>query len=380
MRGRLTGMFFRLTSGYLFWVLSSFLIAIFAFNCSGDNNDDDQGDDDSSDDDLGDDDDTQPPLLALEAVEPSSGGASVSTQMILSGTGFAEGMVILVGSIHAENITVESDTQATAFFPPIPATECGPRTVTIELNEQRVSLENAFDYFFDEDPIIFVHGWTFGAWEWQMMIGRFRDLGYPEEYLAAIDYDDPVGSNVPQARDELPPFVDEVLAATGAEKVDVVAHSAGGISSRLWIRFFGGGDKVRDYLSLAGTHHGTVWSCAFTWTGDGARETCPAYADQNESVNNVQWDLNGSPDEPDVDETPFGVEDGGGISWNAIWSDADVIDVPPMTSCLNQQSRNDCDDPVNIAVHGVGHIELARDAEVFQIVVDRLRVHNVSKP
>ena len=361
-------------------------LAMASSGCTGDTGDDDEadddlGDDDAADDDSGDDDDdAQPPALALGGVEPPSGGASVTTRVTLSGEGFFEGMTVQVGDVFATNVVVESGERATADFLPVPAIDCGRYAVTVRLVDQSASLPDAFEYIFDEDPIVFVHGWTFGAWEWETMIARFRDLGYPEGCLAPIDYDDPVGSNIPQARDELAPFVDEVLAHTGAEKVDVVAHSAGGLSSRLWIKQFGGGERVRDYVSLSGTHHGTVWSCAFTWTGDGAAETCPAYADQEESVNGVQWDLNGDPDAPDVDETPFGVEDGGGITWNALWTDADLIDIPPTTSCLNQQSRNDCSDSINVAIHGVGHIEMATDPEVFQIVLDRLRAHNVNRP
>jgi len=209
---------------------------------------------------------------------------------------------------------------------------------------------------------------------------RFKSEGYPDDRLFAITFTDSSGTNVVNARDELPPFVADVLARTGADKVDIVAHSNGGMATRLWILQHGGGALVRDYVSLSGTHHGTQMACIGGWMGEAAREQCPPYAGQAESVNGVQWALNGDPDVRDVDETPFGVEDGGGIYWNALWTDSDLIDVPPHTCCLNQAWRGDCSSPVNIRFSGVGHIEMASDPNVFAVTRELVRLHNRSKP
>jgi len=212
------------------------------------------------------------------------------------------------------------------------------------------------------------------------MIERFKEAGYPDDYLAAIKFSSSLQSNVINARDELPAFVDEVLERTGAEKVDIISHSVAGLSTRLWIKYYGGNDKVRDYVSLSGTHHGTITTCIATWLGEGAAEQCPPYANEEESVNEVQWLLNGDPDTDDVDETPFGVEDGGGIYYNAFRTDGDIIDLPQQTCCLNQKFRNDCSDPVNFQFHGVGHMQMPYDESVFQATLDRVRMHNTSKP
>jgi pimeloyl-ACP methyl ester carboxylesterase len=298
----------------------------------------------------------------------------------LTGDGFNQDLEVFVGDQPAQSVVVQSLTQATAFFPPVDLTACGRKDVRVERDGQSAFLADAFEYYFDEDPIVFVHGFVLNSGEWNVMMNRFRDLGYPDDALWAISFSDSLQSSRINARDELAPYVDNVLAVTGAEKVDIVAHSMGGLSTRLWIGFYGGAEKVRDYVSLSGTHHGTVTSCLVTWLGDGAAETCPAYADEDQSVNNVQWDLNGDPDLPDVDETPFGVEDGGDIYWNALRTDADMIDVPANTCCLNQSYQGDCSDPINVEVHGVGHIEMAFDPEVFDLTQNIIRAHNISKP
>ncbi|MEU4315590.1 alpha/beta fold hydrolase [Nocardia sp. NPDC024068] len=53
-------------------------------------------------------------------------------------------------------------------------------------------------------------------------------------------------------------FVDRVLAATGAGKVNIVGHSQGGVSSRQYIQFEGGADKVHHLMTFGATHHGTT--------------------------------------------------------------------------------------------------------------------------
>lgn len=52
-------------------------------------------------------------------------------------------------------------------------------------------------------------------------------------------------------------FVDRVLAATGAEAVDIVAHSQGGTVASRYLKFEGGRAKVRTVVSYGATFHGT---------------------------------------------------------------------------------------------------------------------------
>jgi triacylglycerol lipase len=56
----------------------------------------------------------------------------------------------------------------------------------------------------------------------------------------------------------IPPFVDDVLAQTGATHVDLIGHSQGGLLGRYYIKFLGGAAKVDRFVGLATAHYGTL--------------------------------------------------------------------------------------------------------------------------
>lgn len=51
--------------------------------------------------------------------------------------------------------------------------------------------------------------------------------------------------------------IEEVLQETGADKVDIVAHSYGGVYTRYFIKNLDGGDKIEHFISISSPHKGT---------------------------------------------------------------------------------------------------------------------------
>lgn len=54
--------------------------------------------------------------------------------------------------------------------------------------------------------------------------------------------------------------VDELCAETGAERIDYVAHSMGGLAARFYIRHLGGATRIRRLITIATPHRGTIWA------------------------------------------------------------------------------------------------------------------------
>ncbi len=94
------------------------------------------------------------------------------------------------------------------------------------------------------------------------------------EEIEVVSFEDPVGSNRAHAR-ELVRSILSLRERTDSERVDVVAHSMGGLATRYYVAN-GGAEEVRRIVFLATPHRGTM-SAYLVW-GQGAREREPGSA------------------------------------------------------------------------------------------------------
>ncbi|CAG6391930.1 alpha/beta hydrolase [Streptomyces cocklensis] len=107
-------------------------------------------------------------------------------------------------------------------------------------------------------PVVFVHGFTGSASNWTTAESVFIANGYSSGELFAYQYDW-TQSNKNSAAG-LATFVKQVLARTGAQQVDIVNHSMGGLVSDWYIKELGGQPYVRHLASIAGANHGTTYA------------------------------------------------------------------------------------------------------------------------
>lgn len=124
-------------------------------------------------------------------------------------------------------------------------------------------------------PIVLVHGTGIGMLDtWSEFSPRLAAEGfcvYALNYGGAPEIFPPhriswgVG-DITESAAELAKFVDEVLAHTGADQVDIVGHSQGGVTARQYIGFNGGADpstpdrnKVGSLVTLGTPHTGTTF-------------------------------------------------------------------------------------------------------------------------
>ncbi|MCF6521531.1 triacylglycerol lipase [Streptomyces sp. JJ36] len=163
------------------------------------------------------------------------------------------------------------------------------------------------------DPVLFVHGYKGGAWNWFDMIDDFEGAGYPSDRLHAMSYD-PFQSNATtaaQVREE----ADALRARTGASRIDIVTHSMGGLSSRHYLKFLGGTAHVDDWVSLGGPNHGTNLAGICSWL----ITSCKELKAGSDFLNR----LNAG------DETP------GTVNYGTFWSSCDEFINPDSSTLLS---------------------------------------------
>ncbi|MHA2330378.1 MAG: alpha/beta fold hydrolase, partial [Candidatus Hodarchaeales archaeon] len=218
-----------------------------------------------------------------------------------------------------------------------------------------------------QNPILFLHGVmkSHGDFTWmkKWFKANFKANGWPDTALYAYNFDDrnncSLLSNINNAN-KIKQWVEDILNETGAEKIDLVGHSMGGMSSRYYIKFLGGVDLVDDYVSLGSGHHSV--------NGSGFGGECG-----RAGVNALVKILN------EGDETPGGILDDilgdridpifgfmynsthvpGNISYTSIYS-RDDNSVPYLSSIL--------DGAINIEVQGLSHSELYMNWSVYKLV------------
>ena len=142
-------------------------------------------------------------------------------------------------------------------------------------------------------PVILVHG-TFEdmADNWNALSPLLYDSGY---CVFAFNYGSYDGSgaagvyatgDIAASAQQLSSFVNQVLAKTGATKVDLVGHSQGGMMPRYYLKFLGGASYVNTLVGLAPSSHGTTLDGLFTLSSylpgsSASLADCPACEEQD---------------------------------------------------------------------------------------------------
>lgn len=189
------------------------------------------------------------------------------------------------------------------------------------------------------DPILFVHGWSETGSIWNTDISRFQADGWTSAELNNWTYNTSQ-SNATTAS-QLSTLVNQILANTGASKVDLITHSMGALSTRYYIKHLGGDAKVDDWVSLGGPNHGT--NTANFCTSQACIEMRPNSAFLN--------DLNSG------DETP------GAVNYGTWASPCDSI-VPSGVALSGA---------TNTTTACISHTQLPSDATVYAQVRDFVR-------
>jgi len=110
----------------------------------------------------------------------------------------------------------------------------------------------------DADPVVLIAGTFVGDRGSDVyftpLVSRLEDDGFAVEVWAIPDHG--LG-DIADSAAVFAAFVADLLERTGADRVDIVAHSQGGLIGRYFIKNLDGVDAVDSLVSLAAPHYGT---------------------------------------------------------------------------------------------------------------------------
>ncbi|MCW7940991.1 lipase [Streptomyces hygroscopicus] len=165
-------------------------------------------------------------------------------------------------------------------------------------------------------PVVLVNGTFKTSYEnWLTLSPALVNAGY---CVFSFGYGGLETAPIPDSAAELRDFVDAVLGATGAKKVDIVGHSQGGMMPRYYVKFLGGATKVDDLVGIVPSNHGTTNPLALA----AGATVCPSCADQT-AGSDFLAKLNSDP------ETPTGPD------YTAIATRNDEVVVPYTSAFLD---------------------------------------------
>ncbi|KAF9139425.1 hypothetical protein BGX30_007993 [Mortierella sp. GBA39] len=167
--------------------------------------------------------------------------------------------------VEASPIPVEPVDAVSAYIP------VSDRIYTAEqIEEHEQLMKRAFNGANDwnckpkagQRPVILVHGLIGNGWDnWLYMSPRLAAKGFCVFSLTYGRYQNiPLLAGLDKMENsaaQLSAFVDKVLSATNATKVDLVGHSQGSLMPRYYLKFLGGQAKVAKFAAFGTIAYGT---------------------------------------------------------------------------------------------------------------------------
>lgn len=190
----------------------------------------------------------------------------------------------------------------------------------------------------DRPPVLLLHGFFCNSAFWWILRRELVRLSYDNVFTQTLE---PVFGDIDRLGEQVHDRIEAICAATRAKKVIIVAHSMGGLAARACLRRHGGA-RVLKLICIGTPHHGTVHARAVAVLGKNLRQMRV----------DSPWleQLNRAPSPAPITN---------------IWSRHDNI-VAPQDSCTLHGAKN-------IALAGVGHLEMAIAPSVRELIVEEIR-------
>lgn len=105
-----------------------------------------------------------------------------------------------------------------------------------------------------EVPVLLVHGYMGNPATFWPLIARLRRDGIRNVHAVTLV---PFWGSARRFAEKVSDAVDQIIAKTGHEEVDIIGHSLGGLAAAYYLKSLGGKQKVRKFIALAAPFDGT---------------------------------------------------------------------------------------------------------------------------
>lgn len=193
----------------------------------------------------------------------------------------------------------------------------------------------------ERPPLVVLLGWGQHPWLWRPLVRRLRADGWGR--VAVAGWTTTPRLDLERGADVLADAIARLRAATGAARVDVLAHGAGGLVVRAYLGRAGRDAGVGRVLTVGSPHQGTEVAA---WRG--ARALAGALAPNGSALRAL------AADDPAPDLVDF----------VALYSYEDALVVPPGHAYYPGA--------FGIEVRGPGHLGLLRSWHVYELIRENL--------
>jgi triacylglycerol esterase/lipase EstA (alpha/beta hydrolase family) len=187
-------------------------------------------------------------------------------------------------------------------------------------------------------PLLLVHGVAVNDGVWFALRRDLARRGLGPVYT--INYGPPL-AGIEHFAGQLAARIDAICAATGAQRVALIAHSMGGLVARAYLRRFGAA-RIEQLITIGTPHHGSM--LAHTFPGRCLAQMHPG--------NPWLAELNRAESAP----APVRI--------TSVWSPHDSMVAPQASSVLGNAE--------NIALVGIAHNALLGDRGVMELVATEI--------
>jgi predicted alpha/beta hydrolase family esterase len=186
----------------------------------------------------------------------------------------------------------------------------------------------------DGEVILFQHGYAHSGAVWSRTARELERKGY-----RVYTIDQPTFAPIDTMADRLALRIQEVLRATGAAKLTLVAHSMGGLIARAYLRRHGGAALARA-ITIGSPHHGTHHAVLARGTNGQQMRIGSDWLKQlaRERIN---------------------------VPFTSIYSVHDTV--------ISPQSSSHLDGVQNIVLHDIGHVSMPSGTATRGVLLDVLK-------